>query len=83
MVCRYVTVDEEAGRALFYAFVESSGNPKEDPVVLWLNGYLSTCRPQHVSERLYSNAANIYMPTKAVWENESHAVNPLLQKHDE
>jgi len=34
----YVTVDEDAGRALFYAFVESSGNPKEDPVVLWLNG---------------------------------------------
>ena len=37
--CRYITVDEEAGRALFYAFVESSGNPKEDPVVLWLNGW--------------------------------------------
>jgi serine carboxypeptidase-like clade 2 len=34
----YVTVDEEAGRALFYAFVESSGDPKSDPVVLWLNG---------------------------------------------
>lgn len=36
--CRYVTVDEEAERALFYALVESSGNPATDPLVLWLNG---------------------------------------------
>ena len=37
--CRYVTVNEEAERALFYAFAESQSNPREDPLVLWLNGY--------------------------------------------
>ncbi len=36
--CRYVTVNEEAERALFYAFAESQSNPREDPLVLWLNG---------------------------------------------
>lgn len=36
--CRYITVDEEAGRALFFVFVESSSNPLSDPLVLWLNG---------------------------------------------
>lgn len=38
--CRtgYVTVDEDAGRALFYTFVESRSQPATDPVVLWLNG---------------------------------------------
>ncbi|KAH1189679.1 Serine carboxypeptidase II-3 [Glycine max] len=34
----YVTVDPEAGRALFYYFVESSYNPSTKPLVLWLNG---------------------------------------------
>ena len=34
----YVTVDDEAGRALFYVFTESSGAPSTDPLVLWLNG---------------------------------------------
>jgi len=34
----YITVDESAGRALFYWFVESQNNPSTDPVVLWLNG---------------------------------------------
>ncbi|PRW44859.1 Serine carboxypeptidase 24 isoform B [Chlorella sorokiniana] len=34
----YVTVDEDAGRALFYTFVESTRSPKDDPLVLWLNG---------------------------------------------
>jgi serine carboxypeptidase-like clade 2 len=34
----YVTVDEDSGRALFYAFVESARNAKEDPLVLWMNG---------------------------------------------
>ena len=38
---RYVTVDEEAGRALFYAFVESSNDPDNAPVVLWLNGWVN------------------------------------------
>ncbi|XP_047167728.1 serine carboxypeptidase 1-like [Vigna umbellata] len=34
----YVTVDPEAGRALFYYFVESPYNPSTKPLVLWLNG---------------------------------------------
>ncbi|DBA89196.1 TPA: hypothetical protein ACH3X1_016344 [Trebouxia sp. C0004] len=34
----YVTVNEEAERALFYAFAESQSNPRADPLVLWLNG---------------------------------------------
>jgi len=33
-----VTIDENHGKKLFYYFVESERNPKEDPVVLWLNG---------------------------------------------
>lgn len=35
---RYITVDPEAGRSLFYAFVESAHSPRTDPLVLWLNG---------------------------------------------
>ncbi|KAI3426409.1 hypothetical protein D9Q98_008779 [Chlorella vulgaris] len=34
----YITVDEGAGRELFYVFVESSSKPRTDPLVLWLNG---------------------------------------------
>ncbi|GAB2298159.1 Serine carboxypeptidase-like 20 [Dionaea muscipula] len=34
----YVTIDESHGKKLFYYFVESERNPKDDPVVLWLNG---------------------------------------------
>ena len=34
----YLTVDEKAGRHLFYAFAESQGNPATDPLVLWSNG---------------------------------------------
>lgn len=33
----YVTVDPEAGRALFYYFVESQDSSSK-PLVLWLNG---------------------------------------------
>lgn len=35
---RYVTVNEEAERALFYAFAESQSSPSKDPLMLWLNG---------------------------------------------
>jgi hypothetical protein len=35
---RYVTVDEAAGRSLFYAFAESRTRPHEAPLLLWLNG---------------------------------------------
>ena len=34
----YVTVNEEAGRALFYWFVEAEEDPDTKPLVLWLNG---------------------------------------------
>ncbi|PNY08870.1 serine carboxypeptidase II-3-like protein, partial [Trifolium pratense] len=34
----YVTVDAEAGRELFYYFVESPYNPSTKPLILWLNG---------------------------------------------
>ncbi|KAK7316633.1 hypothetical protein RJT34_00248 [Clitoria ternatea] len=34
----YVTVDPEAGRALFYYFVESPYDSYSKPLVLWLNG---------------------------------------------
>lgn len=33
----YVTVDDKAGRALFYYFTESE-DPSSKPLVLWLNG---------------------------------------------
>jgi serine carboxypeptidase-like clade I len=31
-------VDEVNGGKLFYYFIESEGNPSEDPLVLWLTG---------------------------------------------
>ncbi|XP_042041455.1 serine carboxypeptidase 1-like [Salvia splendens] len=34
----YVTVEPQAGRALFYYFVESPTNSSTKPLVLWLNG---------------------------------------------
>ncbi|XP_076904593.1 serine carboxypeptidase 1-like [Bidens hawaiensis] len=34
----YVTVDPDAGRALFYYFAESPDNSSTKPLVLWLNG---------------------------------------------
>ncbi|XP_058071249.1 serine carboxypeptidase 1-like [Magnolia sinica] len=34
----YVTVDPKNGRALFYYFTESPGDPSTKPLVLWLNG---------------------------------------------
>lgn len=36
--CRYVTVEEQHGRNLFYYLVESERDPAKDPLVLWLNG---------------------------------------------
>jgi serine carboxypeptidase-like clade 1 len=35
---RYVTVDEENGGELFYYFIESEGDPRRDPLLLWLPG---------------------------------------------
>ncbi|KAL3533010.1 hypothetical protein ACH5RR_006531 [Cinchona calisaya] len=34
----FVTVNEEAGRALFYWFFEAAEDPASKPLVLWLNG---------------------------------------------
>ncbi|CAN1328690.1 Serine carboxypeptidase-like 29 [Linum perenne] len=34
----YVTVNEKAGRALFYWFFEAAEEPESKPLVLWLNG---------------------------------------------
>ncbi|GFP84551.1 serine carboxypeptidase-like 28, partial [Phtheirospermum japonicum] len=34
----YVTVDPDAGRALFYYFAEAAENSSTKPLVLWLNG---------------------------------------------
>lgn len=42
---RYITVDEEAGRALYYTFAESQTNAVEHPLVLWLNGWASLYNP--------------------------------------
>lgn len=34
----YITVDEEAGRHLYYYVAMSEGDPQGDPVLLWMNG---------------------------------------------
>lgn len=34
----YVTVDSNAGRALFYYFAEATEHPSTKPLILWLNG---------------------------------------------
>ena len=34
----YITVDKNAGRALFYWLIEATENSSSKPLVLWLNG---------------------------------------------
>ncbi|KAF7043731.1 hypothetical protein CFC21_053051 [Triticum aestivum] len=34
----YVTVDEQNGAELFYYFIESEGDPRSDPVIVWITG---------------------------------------------
>uniref|UniRef100_A0A453HH20 Serine carboxypeptidase-like 19 n=1 Tax=Aegilops tauschii subsp. strangulata TaxID=200361 RepID=A0A453HH20_AEGTS len=34
----YVTVDEQNGSELFYYFIESEGDPRRDPVIVWITG---------------------------------------------
>lgn len=45
----YVTVDKVVGRALFYWLTEAPQNPLSKPLVVWLNGGLSsTLLPLHI-----------------------------------
>lgn len=40
IIFRYISIEgnAESGKNLFYYFVSSERNPRNDPVVLWLNG---------------------------------------------
>ena len=38
MYSGYITVDPAHGRALFYWFVESAGDPANDPILVWMQG---------------------------------------------
>jgi serine carboxypeptidase-like clade 2 len=38
MFAGYVTVNERAGRAHYYFFVEAEDNPEDKPLVFWFNG---------------------------------------------
>lgn len=51
----YVTVDAQAGRALFYYFVESPENSSTNPLVLWLNGgmYINKNQYTYIHTRIY------------------------------
>jgi carboxypeptidase C (cathepsin A) len=33
-----LTVSKENGRRIFYWYVESQGDPKNDPIIFWTNG---------------------------------------------
>jgi serine carboxypeptidase-like clade 2 len=37
----YITVNESAGRALFFFFVAAASNPSTAPLVMWTNGAVS------------------------------------------
>ena len=43
MFSGYITVNETHGRKLFYWFVESLNDAKNDPVALWTNGMSTFC----------------------------------------
>lgn len=36
--CSYLPVNKEPSREIFYSFVESEGNPEQDPLLVWLQG---------------------------------------------
>ncbi|GER52353.1 serine carboxypeptidase-like protein [Striga asiatica] len=70
----YVTVDQKAGRALFYYFVEAAENPTNKPLVLWLQGGpgCSSMGYGAMSElgpfRVNSNGETLW-PNKNSWNN--------------
>lgn len=39
-VSRYIGVNEKEDVQFFYYFIESEGNPTEDPLMLWTSGSL-------------------------------------------
>lgn len=43
MFAGYITVNERAGRAHYYFFVEAEDNPEDKPLVFWFNGGQSSC----------------------------------------
>ena len=43
----YLTVDEDTGRNIFYWYVESQNDPKNDPLVYWSNGTYKFRRIDH------------------------------------
>ncbi|KAK9287852.1 hypothetical protein L1049_016294 [Liquidambar formosana] len=38
LICGYITVNQDHGRALFYWFFEAQSEPSKKPLLLWLNG---------------------------------------------
>jgi len=38
LLIRYVGVGEQEDVQVFYYFIESENNPKDDPLILWLTG---------------------------------------------
>ena len=38
MYAGYITVNKEAGRALYYYFVEATEEPEKKPLAFWFNG---------------------------------------------
>ncbi|KAL6140473.1 hypothetical protein ACLB2K_058774 [Fragaria x ananassa] len=75
----YVTVDADAGRALFYYFVESPQNSSTAPLVLWLNGgpgcsSLGFGAMEELGPfRVNSNGNSLYMNDYA-WNNEANVL---------
>ncbi|XP_051146958.1 uncharacterized protein LOC127262351 [Andrographis paniculata] len=70
----YVTVDPEAGRALFYWFTESQ-NASRDPLVLWLTGGPG-CSSVGIGALMELGPFRVNPDGKTLWQNE-HAWNTV------
>lgn len=46
VMCSYLDTTRGDGRDLFFYFFESRGDPKNDPVIMWINGMSSD---RHIS----------------------------------